>query len=97
MIDIKATVEKILSIKGIGFKVHKEYLETGMTILTTPVDDSFSRGVITIECEQISLAIQSVDENEKLVKLFQPLPIDLLESIVLNVEKEVEEDGKSNT
>jgi hypothetical protein len=92
-IAIKETIDKILSVPDVQFKVVKEDEKTGHIMLGTPVNDQFFRGIIIVEKERVGLGTQGPDDEGKMVTLFQPLTLEIIQQIVFK-EDLVETQGE---
>ena len=79
-INVIKTVEKILEIEP-NFKVLIEDEITGGVTLSTPVDDNFNRMIIIVEHQMIACGSQGLNSNEKLVTLFDPVPVKIIQAV----------------
>ena len=81
-IDVNKTVEQILAVPNVQFKLFKENQDSNATLLVTPVTDDFSRGVLSIDPDKVSIGVQGPNNEGKIILTFQPLASEILELIV---------------
>ena len=81
-INVSKTVEQILSVPNVQFKLFKENQDNNATLLVTPVTDDFSRGVLSIDPDKVSIGVQGPNTEGKIVLTFQPLASEILELVV---------------
>lgn len=82
VINVKKTVQQILAVPNVQFKLFKEDESTGTVLLSTPVNDDFSRGVISIDSDKVSVGVQGPNKEGKIVLTFQPIASEILNLIV---------------
>jgi len=85
-INVTATAEQILAVPDVQFKLLKRDEEKDITILSTPIGDDFSRGLLSIEPDKISIGIQAPDKEGKITLVYQPLASEILELVVFQEE-----------
>lgn len=83
IIDVQATVERILALPQLGFKVLEQKEEATGAVLVTPVTDEFSRNMIIINTNSVGIGIQAPDKEGKLVVTFNQVPLELLGLLVM--------------
>lgn len=81
LIDVNKTVENILKVENVQFKLLKRDEKQNTALLVTPTNDDFARGIISIDSEKISVGVQSPDKDGKITITLQPTTVEILEII----------------
>jgi len=85
-IDVARTVENILAVDNVQFKILKRDDKTNSVFLVTQPNDDFQRGTITVSPESVSVGIQGPDKDGKIVTSLQPVAVEVLETIAFKDE-----------
>lgn len=86
-INVDKTVANILSVPNVQFRLFKQEEETHTTLLVTPVNDDFSRGVLSIDPDKVSIGVQGPNKEGKITLTFQPIASEILELVVFEETK----------
>jgi len=83
IIDVQATVERIIALPQLGFKLleRKEEDQVG-AVLVTPVDDDFRRNIIVLNTNSVGIGVQAPNAEGKLQVTFNQTPVELIDLLV---------------